>query len=204
MERAYNVVSRCLQTLPSKRKHACASTHASSASASHTDPHSEEAEPASVKALLSIPAIRALTISGFALSFLSLAFDVVFTLFCYTPVDAGGLGLEVSVDSMSTGFAQGIMHLPPAFDDRKCARVRRNARRPAPVLRHAVHLAAFRLRKDIQCVHVHLARHFWPPSIPQRPRSRASTPQFKRRIHIFIRLSIRTHLDRPSHPPRPL
>jgi hypothetical protein len=82
---------RCLQTLPSKQKRACAGTHASSASA----------EPVSVKALLSIPAIRALTISGFALTFLSLAFDVVFTLFCYTPVDAGGLGLEVSVDYRS-------------------------------------------------------------------------------------------------------
>jgi hypothetical protein len=184
---------RCLQTLPSKQKRACAGTHASSASA----------EPASVKALLSIPAIRALTISGFALTFLSLAFDVVFTLFCYTPVDAGGLGLEVSVYYRSI-IVQGTMHISTALDDRKCARVRRNARRPAPVLRHAVYLAAFRLRKDIQCVHVHLARRFWAPSIPQRPRSRLSVFQFQCRIRIHIRLRIRARMDRPSHPARPL
>lgn len=100
--------------------------------------------------LLSIPAIRALTISGFALSFLSLAFDVVFTLFCYTPVDAGGLGLEVSVESESNwirarSHASSFRHLSAAFGDRKRVRVRRNARCAPPVLRHALHLAAFRL-----------------------------------------------------------
>ncbi|KAF8551948.1 MFS general substrate transporter [Imleria badia] len=79
------------ETLPSKRKHAHSGTHAS-----QTETVPGEAEPASVMELLSIPAIRALTISGFALSSLSLAFDVVFTLFCYTPVGAGGLGLDPS------------------------------------------------------------------------------------------------------------
>ncbi|KAF8551949.1 MFS general substrate transporter [Imleria badia] len=79
------------ETLPSKRKDVHSGTQASQM---ETDP--DEAEPASVMELLSIPAIRALTISGFALSFLSLAFDVVFTLFCYTPVGAGGLGLDPS------------------------------------------------------------------------------------------------------------
>ena len=84
------------QTLPSKRKDANPS---SSAPRLHGDADSDEAEPAGVMALLAIPAIRALTISGFAMSFLSLAFDVVFTLFCYTPIDAGGLGLEVSAET---------------------------------------------------------------------------------------------------------
>lgn len=73
--------------------------HTSPTSGSQTDADSDESKPAGVIALLSIPAIRALTISGFALSFLSLAFDVVFTLFCYTPVDAGGLGFEVSTET---------------------------------------------------------------------------------------------------------
>ena len=87
---------RCLQTLPSKRKGVRACTNASSFPGSQ-EPDSDRAEPASFKEPLSIPTIRAgLTISGFALSFLSLAFDVVFTLFCYIPVGAGGLGLEVS------------------------------------------------------------------------------------------------------------
>ena len=86
----------CSQTLPSKRKAVHARKHASSDLGGQTETNSEEAEPASMMQLLSIPSIRALTISGFISSFLILAFDVVFTLFCYTPVDAGGLGLEVS------------------------------------------------------------------------------------------------------------
>ncbi|KAH0826225.1 major facilitator superfamily domain-containing protein [Lanmaoa asiatica] len=93
------------ETLPSKRKDAHASTRASSVSRSHTGAELDETEPASVMALLSIPAIRALTISGFALSSLSLAFDVVFALFCYSPVDAGGLGLEPSTIGNMLAFA---------------------------------------------------------------------------------------------------
>ncbi|KAG6370555.1 major facilitator superfamily domain-containing protein [Boletus reticuloceps] len=93
------------ETLPSKRKDLHAGTHAPLASGTHTDTHSDEVKPASVMELLSIPAIRALTISGFALTFLSLAFDVVFTLFCYTPIDAGGLGLEPSTIGNVLAFA---------------------------------------------------------------------------------------------------
>lgn len=185
-----------VQTLPSKRENTRADTHAPPVSRLDTDTSSEGDEFTSVGALLSVPAIRALTISGFALSFLSLAFDVVFTLSCYTPVDSGGLGLEVSVKSKSIGFAQGFMHLQTAFDDRNLARVRGCACRPPPAPRHAVHLAAFRLRQDVQCMHVHLAHRFWAPSIPQRPRPRLSILQFQ--------LRIRTRLDRPSHPSRSL
>lgn len=86
------------QTLPSKRKGSTSSVPGSKpSSASDVDPGSAETGPASAKALLAIPALRALTLSGLALSFLSSAFDVVFTLFCYAPVDAGGLGLQVSI-----------------------------------------------------------------------------------------------------------
>jgi len=46
-------------------------------------------------ALLAIPTVRALTASGFALSFLAGAFDVVFVLFCYSPISTGGLGFPV-------------------------------------------------------------------------------------------------------------
>ena len=45
--------------------------------------------------LLAIPVVRALAISSLALSFLSGAFDVVFVLFCYSPVTTGGLGYSV-------------------------------------------------------------------------------------------------------------
>ncbi|KAF8443269.1 major facilitator superfamily domain-containing protein [Boletus edulis BED1] len=85
------------ETLSSKRKGVHADTHASPSSGSQTETDSDETKPASVIELLSIPAIRALTISGFTLCFLSLAFDVVFTLFCYTPIDSGGLALDPSM-----------------------------------------------------------------------------------------------------------
>ncbi|KAF8125163.1 major facilitator superfamily domain-containing protein [Boletus edulis] len=82
------------ETLPSEQKGAADSAPGS------TPRHASDTDASSgsvgVKALLAIPALRALTVSGLVLSFLSSAFDVVFTLFCYTPVDAGGLGLQPS------------------------------------------------------------------------------------------------------------
>ena len=49
-----------------------------------------------LRQLISLPIIRALAMSGFALSFLGTAFDVVFVLFCYSPVHNGGLSFSVS------------------------------------------------------------------------------------------------------------
>jgi hypothetical protein len=51
--------------------------------------------PPTFAELLAIPAIRALTLSGFVLNFISSAFIVVFALFAYTAVEAGGLGFTV-------------------------------------------------------------------------------------------------------------
>ncbi|KAI9568452.1 major facilitator superfamily domain-containing protein [Boletus coccyginus] len=96
------------ETLPSKRENTHADTHAPPASRLDTDTNSDGDEFTSAGALLSVPAIRALTISGFALSSLSLAFDVVFTLSCYTPVDAGGLGLEPSTIGTLLAFAGAL------------------------------------------------------------------------------------------------
>lgn len=45
--------------------------------------------------LFRIPIINALCNSSCALSFISTAFDVVFVLYCYTPVERGGLNLSV-------------------------------------------------------------------------------------------------------------
>ena len=53
--------------------------------------------PLSAWQLLAIPSLRSLVISGFALSFVSTAFDTVFVLFAYTPIKAGGLGFNVCV-----------------------------------------------------------------------------------------------------------
>ena len=47
--------------------------------------------------LLAVPIIRDLCAAGCALSFLATAFDVVFVLYCYTPVSSGGLSFSVSM-----------------------------------------------------------------------------------------------------------
>jgi hypothetical protein len=49
----------------------------------------------SIRELLSVPSIRTLAWSSFAMSFLGTAYTVVFILFCYTPIDKGGLGFSV-------------------------------------------------------------------------------------------------------------
>lgn len=57
---------------------------------------------------MKIPAIRSLSISGFFLSFLSSSYEVVFTLFAFTPVDLGGLGFEPTRIGYALTFA-GIL-----------------------------------------------------------------------------------------------
>jgi hypothetical protein len=52
-------------------------------------------EPYGMKALLSKPVIRSICASGFALSFLTEGFEVVFVLYCFSAVEDGGLGLPV-------------------------------------------------------------------------------------------------------------
>jgi hypothetical protein len=71
------------QTLPSERKRPEKDARAGT---THADAH---ARPPSMRAVLRNPAIRALSLSGAALSFIQTAYDVVFVLFCYTPVAAG-------------------------------------------------------------------------------------------------------------------
>ncbi|KAJ7771708.1 major facilitator superfamily domain-containing protein, partial [Mycena metata] len=74
------------ETLPSKRRGSSVP-----AVAVHDEPPS-----LSAMQLLAIPMIRALTASGFCLSFIGTAFDVVFILFCYTPIERGGLSFSVN------------------------------------------------------------------------------------------------------------
>ena len=47
--------------------------------------------------LLQQPLMRSLCASGCALSFVGTAFDVVFVLFCYSPIETGGLSFSVSL-----------------------------------------------------------------------------------------------------------
>lgn len=53
-------------------------------------------QPASVKSLMSIPLVRALCASGFALAFIATGFDVTFVLYCFSPVNGGGLAFTAS------------------------------------------------------------------------------------------------------------
>ncbi|KAF9058548.1 major facilitator superfamily domain-containing protein [Rhodocollybia butyracea] len=55
----------------------------------------DDREP-TLRELFSIPIIRALSISAFALNFNRTCFDVLFVLFCYTPIVNGGLGFSPS------------------------------------------------------------------------------------------------------------
>lgn len=60
-----------------------------------TDGSENEKLDLSASFLLSRPVIRDLCTSGCALSFVGTAFDVVFVLFCYSPVQSGGLSFSV-------------------------------------------------------------------------------------------------------------
>lgn len=50
----------------------------------------------SISQLLAVPSIRTLALSSFALAFLGNGYTVVFVLFCYTPIEEGGLAFSVS------------------------------------------------------------------------------------------------------------
>ncbi|KAL0947403.1 hypothetical protein HGRIS_013516 [Hohenbuehelia grisea] len=62
----------------------------------------------SASALLKLPVIRALCLSGCALSFIGTAFDVVFVLFCYSAVESGGLALSASQIGYSLAIAGAV------------------------------------------------------------------------------------------------
>ncbi|THH20372.1 hypothetical protein EW146_g974 [Bondarzewia mesenterica] len=83
------------ETLPSRRRKSDAMS-SSSMSDITSKASCMRSEPLNVKSLLAIPIIRALSLSGCALSFISTAFDVVFVLFCYSPIESGGLAFSAS------------------------------------------------------------------------------------------------------------
>ena len=57
----------------------------------------------SMRQLFAIPIIGALCLSGCALCFVATAFDAVFVLFCYTPIESGGLSFDVRVSCIPVG-----------------------------------------------------------------------------------------------------
>ncbi|GJE90858.1 MFS general substrate transporter [Phanerochaete sordida] len=85
------------ETHPSKRR-----ARADSLASSPIDGYQEKPQqPASIGSLLSNPLIRALSFSGGALSFTNTAFDVIFVLYCYTPIRTGGIAFTAA----EIGFA---------------------------------------------------------------------------------------------------
>ncbi|EIM90192.1 MFS general substrate transporter [Stereum hirsutum FP-91666 SS1] len=86
------------ETLPSKRQKSEKSPslfEETPASPATTTADCSKAEPPCVRTLLSIPTIRVMSTSGLFLAFASTAFDVTFVLFCYTPIQLGGLAFTV-------------------------------------------------------------------------------------------------------------
>ncbi|KAF8184895.1 MFS general substrate transporter [Mycena galopus ATCC 62051] len=61
--------------------------------------------------LFKVPMMRSLTLSGFTLAFISTAYDVVWVLFCYTPIDRGGLSFSVT----EIGYALALNGVILAF-----------------------------------------------------------------------------------------
>ncbi|PFH50071.1 hypothetical protein AMATHDRAFT_146091 [Amanita thiersii Skay4041] len=101
------------ETLPSKRQLNCESSNETiSDSNTHLHPDtmiaSESERILTMYELFSYPTIRDLSISGCALSFVATAFDVVFVLFCYTSISAGGLGFSASQIGYSLAVAGSI------------------------------------------------------------------------------------------------
>ncbi|KAI0035731.1 MFS general substrate transporter [Vararia minispora EC-137] len=87
------------ETLPSKRRNK-SKRALSSEDLSAWDDDKQDGDggskPPTMRELLAVPAIRALCLSGSAQSFTSTAFDVLFVLMCYSPIETGGLALSAS------------------------------------------------------------------------------------------------------------
>ncbi|KAI0811272.1 MFS general substrate transporter [Irpex lacteus] len=83
------------ETLPSKKRRRNDSI--SSPSSPTFDSLSEKSPQSyGIKDLLAIPVIRALCLSGLALSGINTAFDVIFVLYCYSPIRTGGLAFTAT------------------------------------------------------------------------------------------------------------
>ncbi|KAJ7470281.1 major facilitator superfamily domain-containing protein [Mycena latifolia] len=65
--------------------------------------------------LLSIPMIRVLTASALCLAFTGTAFDVVFVLFCYTPIQRGGLSFTVNRIGYALAMNGGVLAILQLF-----------------------------------------------------------------------------------------
>ncbi|KAH7870483.1 MFS general substrate transporter [Lentinula edodes] len=116
----------CLEeSLPTKRRFPTSSSQTDPETFAGANNESEDNAPSfpkhpSARILLSIPIIRALSLSGFALEMNGTSFVVLFVLFCYTPIEQGGLAFPPSVIGYAlafTGLVAGLtqLFLMPVF-----------------------------------------------------------------------------------------
>ncbi|KAF9239644.1 major facilitator superfamily domain-containing protein [Melanogaster broomeanus] len=106
------------ETLPSKRKQRSEKFPSPASDSTQTvgpPPSLVPETPISMKELLALPIMSALSMSGFALSFLVTCFDVVFVLFCFTPVQNGGLAFSESQIGYSLAGAGAITAIIQIF-----------------------------------------------------------------------------------------
>jgi len=91
------------ETLPSKK--AQLQKQPKKAKSYGSVPVAPPVAPLSARELFAIPFLRSLIVSGFALSFVSGAFETVFVLFAYTPIEVGGLAFNASQIGYSLSIA---------------------------------------------------------------------------------------------------
>ncbi|KAJ4488465.1 major facilitator superfamily domain-containing protein [Lentinula aciculospora] len=106
----------CLEeTLPAKQRSSPEKNHIPCALKHKTD--CDEVTPGSPSAreLFSFPIIRALSLSGFALEANGTSFGVLYVLFCYSPIQSGGLAFPPSTIGYSLAFAGVIAGSAQAF-----------------------------------------------------------------------------------------
>ncbi|KAJ4467774.1 MFS general substrate transporter [Lentinula lateritia] len=111
----------CLEeSLPTKRRFPTSSSQTDPETFAGANNESEDNASSfpkhpSARILLSIPIIRALSLSGFALEMNGTSFVVLFVLFCYTPIEQGGLAFPPSVIGYALAFTGVVAGLTQLF-----------------------------------------------------------------------------------------
>ncbi|KAF8201615.1 major facilitator superfamily domain-containing protein [Pholiota molesta] len=107
------------QTLSALNDRGCRRTGPIPTSTPHPHPHHPNVQPVSLGGLLRHPVLRRLALSGALLCFTATAFDALFVLFCYTPVQLGGLSFtshQIATSLALAGTSSIILQatvLPP-------------------------------------------------------------------------------------------
>ncbi|KIK63616.1 hypothetical protein GYMLUDRAFT_40676 [Collybiopsis luxurians FD-317 M1] len=99
------------ETLPSKQRSGTKKFHASQ----NTDAREATLTSPSARELLSYPILKSLSISGAALEVNATSFGVLFVLFCYSPIEAGGLAFPPSTIGYSLALAGVIAGAAQVF-----------------------------------------------------------------------------------------